>query len=140
MKSVLFTLLLLAVIVSACSKSSKNTTPVKEEVVVPVLTAKFAVTYTINNDGVKEGDNVPLENQSVNAVSYLWDFGNGFTSTEKNPVNQFGCGTLPVKLTVTGSTGATATFTKDLLVYCKGKNNGGRSGNDGHVHTGITGE
>jgi PKD repeat protein len=140
MKSTLFSLFLLTVIVSGCSKTSDKTS-VKEEISAPPsLSAKFDVTLTINNDGVKEGDNVPLNNQSVSAVSYRWDFGNGFSSTEKSPVYQFGCGTANIKLTVTGSDGATATYTKDLLVYCKGKNQGGKSAPDGHIHTGITGE
>lgn len=32
---------------------------------------------------------VSFENTSLNAVSYLWDFGNGNTSTEENPVEVF---------------------------------------------------
>jgi PKD repeat protein len=141
MKSIIFTLCLLTVIVSSCSKNSNSNTPVKEE--TPVLTAplaKFSVTYTINNDGVKEGDDVRLDNQSVNAVSYLWDFGNGTTSTEKSPVYQFACGNMNVKLTIIGENNSTAVFTKDLLVYCKGKNVGGKADDNGHIHTGNTGE
>ncbi len=141
MRSILFTLFLLTVIVSGCSKSSNNNVPIKEEAVhQPALSAKFDVTLTINNDGVKEGDDVTFNNQSLSAVSYLWEFGNGFTSTEKSPTYQFGCGNANIKLTVTGANGATALFTRDLLVYCKGKNAGGKIDDTGHIHTGNTGE
>jgi PKD repeat protein len=142
MKSFLLSSLLLAVIVSGCSKSSNSNTPASAKVETPAppaLSAKFSVTNTINNDGVKEGDDVKFENQSVSAVSYLWDFGYGFTSTEKSPVFQFGCGNRSVTLTVTGADGSSISFTKDLLVYCKGKNAGGKNAN-GQAHTGNTGE
>jgi hypothetical protein len=141
MKSILFSLFLLTVIVSGCSKNSNSNAPVKQEVPAPpALSAKFDVTLTMNNDGVKEGDDVQLNNQSVSAVSYHWRFGNGFSSTEKNPIYQFSCGNASIELTVTGTNGATAKFSKDLLVYCKGKNIGGKSAPDGHIHTGNTGE
>ncbi|NOT52108.1 MAG: hypothetical protein HOP10_12620 [Chitinophagaceae bacterium] len=137
MKSILFTLFLHTFIVIGCSKSSNNNAPVKEE--APALSAKFNVTLTMNNDGVKEGDDVLLVNQSAGAASYRWEFGNGFSSTEKSPVYQFGCGTANIKFTVTGANGVSASSTKSLLVYCKGKNNGGKIDNNGHMHTGDTG-
>lgn len=45
-----------------------------------------------------------LTNKSVNAASYLWDFGNGQTSTDANPVvNYYQSGQFTVKLTVTSA-------------------------------------
>ena len=45
---------------------------------------------------------------SVGAVSYLWDFGDGSTSTSANPTHSFGLGGRTVRLTVTGSGGETS--------------------------------
>jgi hypothetical protein len=141
MRSILSILLLLTVIVSGCSKGSNNNAPTKEVAPVPASpSAKFAVTLTINNNGVKEGDDVKFDNQSVNAASYLWDFGNGVTSADKSPTVTFACGQTSVKLTATATTGAISVYTNDLLVYCKGKNAGGKMDANGHVHTGNTGE
>lgn len=43
---------------------------------------------------------VQFENSSVNATEYFWDFGDGFTSTEENPVHTFAdYGTYDVTLT-----------------------------------------
>lgn len=58
-------------------------------------------TYSVTNSG-----NAPCEvtftNASLNASGYLWDFGNGQTSTETNPVVQFDTpGLYTVKLTCT---------------------------------------
>jgi hypothetical protein len=45
---------------------------------------------------------VTFTNKSINANGYLWDFGNGQTSTEANPVVQFdSIGLFTVKLTCT---------------------------------------
>ncbi|HMU47605.1 MAG TPA: PKD domain-containing protein [Chitinophagaceae bacterium] len=142
MKNLIPFLLFSAIIAIGCNKNSASNLPVKEETTTSpatALSAKFNVTLTVNEDGVKEGDDIPFENQSTGGVSYRWDFSNGYTSSEKNPVFQFGCGTVTIKLTVTSANGTTSEFTKDLLVYCKGKNVGGKNA-DGHVHTGNTGE
>ncbi|MBK8722723.1 MAG: PKD domain-containing protein [Saprospiraceae bacterium] len=44
---------------------------------------------------------VSFQNQSINAQSLLWDFGDGTTSTEENPVHSYSkIGTYPVSLKV----------------------------------------
>lgn len=72
----------------------------------------FAVTVSANPT---EGP-APLEVsfsvqvQGGDAASYSWDFGDGETSTEKNPSHKFEKeGSYTVKLTVTSDKGATAT-------------------------------
>ena len=53
------------------------------------------------NSSVNQGCsplNVVFTNTSTNAVSYLWNFGNGNTSTQLNPSNVF---TQPGNYTVT---------------------------------------
>lgn len=42
-------------------------------------------TYVIGNEGYAPAE-VTFTNKSLNAAAYLWDFGNGQTSTEENPV------------------------------------------------------
>lgn len=52
------------------------------------------------------------------ASSYLWDFGDNTTSTQKNPSHTFSSlGTLTVNLTVNFAAGATATATKAIQVH-----------------------
>ena len=55
-------------------------------------------------------------NTSKNADSYKWDFGDGNTSTEANPVKEFArAGTLKVKLTATGKNNS-AEYTADITI------------------------
>lgn len=55
-------------------------------------------------------------NNSLNAESYMWDFGDGTTSTEENPVHTYAAdGTYNVKLTASGP-GQTAEVTQEITV------------------------
>lgn len=46
-------------------------------------------------------DKLTLENNSVNATNYLWEFGDGFTSTDELPQHQYtDSGTYTIKLTI----------------------------------------
>jgi PKD repeat protein len=66
---------------------------------LPSTVADFS--YTISNGGYAPCT-VILTNLSLNATSYLWDFGNGQTSTEMNPAVQYDTiGTFTVTLTCT---------------------------------------
>lgn len=59
---------------------------------------------------------VIFDNISVNADSYSWDFGDGNTSNEKNPVHTYTRGgSFPVLLTATGNDGNDQT-TRTLIV------------------------
>lgn len=54
---------------------------------------------------------------SVNAVSYLWDFGDSQTSTEPDPTHTYSsAGTFSVKLTVENQAGATHSVTQTLEI------------------------
>jgi gliding motility-associated-like protein len=77
------------------------------------ITRNISYTSIINQVGfnVTENCNVVTfaNTSSVNALSYLWNFGNGNTSTDENPIENFNPGTYSVSLTVD--------FGCELLVY-----------------------
>ena len=57
------------------------------------------------------------ENSTGNVTSWLWDFGGGQTSTERNPSNTYqSYGQKVVKLTVTSPTGATDDRTRTFTL------------------------
>ncbi|MBI5917559.1 MAG: PKD domain-containing protein [Bacteroidetes bacterium] len=65
---------------------------------------------------ITSGHDVSFTNTSQNATSYTWDFGDGNTSTEENPVHSFSFiifGEFEVTLTVANICGM-ATFTDTL--------------------------
>lgn len=79
------------------------------------------VDFTINNQNnqVFEKDALLLTNSSENAVSYLWDFGNGDTSTEANPSYTYEKhGTFAVTLTITDKYDNTQEVSHDIHVIC----------------------
>ncbi|MEZ4953195.1 MAG: PKD domain-containing protein [Saprospiraceae bacterium] len=55
--------------------------------------------FSIVNNGVTAGTPVSFTNQSTGASSYLWDFGDGATSTAVNPSHVYSsAGAYTVKL------------------------------------------
>lgn len=66
-----------------------------------------------NSSGCSAPHTVSFQNTSVNAVSYLWLFGDNTTSTLKDPTHTYTKpGAYTVKLITTGSNGCTDTVTK----------------------------
>jgi PKD repeat protein len=66
-----------------------------------------------------DGLEVTFTNKSTNATSYSWDFGDGETSTEENPVHTYEAyGEFTVNLSVTGP-GGSDTATPDLVTCAK---------------------
>ncbi len=59
-----------------------------------------------------------FNNLSTESINYLWDFGGGATSTDKDPSHTFaaGEGTYPVTLTASDANGAATTVTLDVDV------------------------
>lgn len=89
----LFALLALTV-VTACKKDDDE----EKKEVIAGFKAEADATNTLM---------YTFTNQSQNATSYLWDFGDGETSTETNPVHTFAApGNYTVKLTATGAGGS----------------------------------
>ncbi|QCW99914.1 PKD domain-containing protein [Aggregatimonas sangjinii] len=71
--------------------------------------------YASSADNFRE---ISFSNLSSEAATFSWDFGNGNTSTDQNPVFVFedGEGTYPVTLTATDGNGITGTTTIDVIV------------------------
>ena len=83
----------------------------KEDTVFPG--ANFS--YASSSDDFKI---INFTNLSTEALSFAWDFGNGNTSTEKDPTFTFdaGEGTYPVSLTATDGNGVKGTTTIEVIV------------------------
>jgi PKD repeat protein len=78
----------------------------EDEIRVPAPSAQanFSFSFETSTDAATGSINyiVTFENHSLQATGYLWDFGNGNTSTEQNPVEIYTLGGVyEVTLTVT---------------------------------------
>lgn len=80
---------------------------------------KLTPNFNISNTTICEGASVNFVNTSRpdnNTFSYLWEFGDGQTSTEKNPSHKYDIAEKhTVKLTISGG-GCTESITKELIV------------------------
>jgi PKD repeat protein len=73
----------------------------EKELGTPPASTVADFSYVVSNDGYAPCE-VTFTNQSLNAGGYLWDFGNGETSTEANPVTSYATpGLYHVTLTCT---------------------------------------
>lgn len=98
----LFSLLLGAAVMCSCGGGDDS---------APKPTAAF--------DYEADGLEVTFTNKSTNATSFSWDFGDGETSTDQNPVHTYDAyGVYTVKLSATGD-GGTATSLPDELTIAK---------------------
>ena len=83
------------------------------------------IDFTFTNDNSCSGTAIQFTSSAIGTASYtyLWDFGDGTTSTQKNPsytYTELGCGNAirTVKLTVNGG-GCTITTTKSINIKQK---------------------
>jgi PKD repeat protein len=68
--------------------------------------------FTVQNNNCTAACEIIFQNQSQNALSSLWDFGDGGSSTDANPKHTYAkAGTFTAKLTVTGDQAKTASTT-----------------------------
>jgi PKD repeat protein len=74
------------------------------------------VSLFVDFDYDVDGRTVTFENQSKDATTFVWDFGDGSSSTEENPVHTYAAdGTYAVVLTGTGSAGSKEA-TKNVII------------------------
>ncbi|MFP5081192.1 PKD domain-containing protein [Pedobacter sp. JCM 36344] len=74
---------------------------------------RFMVDRTLAYPGLK----LKFTNATVGAIRYLWDFADGTTSTEKNPLHAFSAlGTFKVKLTTFNVGGCSTSYVIEILV------------------------
>ncbi|MBL7727963.1 MAG: PKD domain-containing protein [Dinghuibacter sp.] len=107
-------------ILAGCSKGTTNEQGgiVSDPAQALKPVAAFAISNMVNNT-VGEGRILAIANQSRNGFTYLWDFGNGVTSTEQTPSYYYPLhGIYRVTLKVTATNGQTATATQELTVFC----------------------
>lgn len=64
----------------------------------------------------KDGKTITFINISENATSYVWDFGDGTTSTLINPVKRYTNGNYTVTLKAMNANGDSSTFEDSLII------------------------
>jgi PKD repeat protein len=85
--------------------------------VYPKPEAKFEI---IPGSEAKSGEELSFVNQSVNSVSYNWNFGDGTTSDQFEPKHKYRkTGKYIIKLIVTSDYGCTDTLTREKIISRK---------------------
>lgn len=116
---------MIAATFGSCKKADDSLPASANAVDAKKPVAGFKINNLINGSFVTEGKNLKIENLSQNAVSYMWDFGNGlqFNSTAPGKVYYVPCGgTYTISLTAYNSAGEKSVYTKNITVLCSGKN------------------
>jgi len=81
-----------------------------------VVNSNPTTSFTLSGD-VEAGDTITFSNTSSGAVSWLWNFGDGTSSTDENPKHIFKkAGSFSVSLTATSDAGCQSSETKQLAV------------------------
>ncbi|MEO8768736.1 MAG: PKD domain-containing protein [Ferruginibacter sp.] len=131
MKKIAIASLLICFLVSSCKKgndvASQSSDAVKTTTAAADVkpTASFRISNLVSPGMILEGNITDFENTSQNGDTYLWDFGNGITSTQKipNDISFVPCGgTYSISLTVKNKLGDVATSSQAYTILCRGKN------------------
>lgn len=89
-------------------------------IAVPVLFAGEdgpTVDFTVSTDMPSVGQEISFENTSENATQYIWNFGDGTTSTDENPTHVYTeTGTYPVTLSAVNEEGCNITTLQEVTV------------------------
>jgi PKD repeat protein len=109
MKNKIFLMAMFVAIFTGCKVDEPKVTKVPE-VFNSSVTAEFSVT-------VKQPMTIVLTNHSDGATEYSWDFGDGKTSSDKNPTHRYtNIGVYKVKLTARNIYNATSTYEKNVTI------------------------
>lgn len=118
-KNTIKTILCLSIIVVSVSCESAFEFDLPEAGSLPDNTPpKAAFDYIPNADDFRK---IEFNNLSTESIKYLWDFGGGITSTDKDAIHIFtaGEGSYPVTLTAIDGNEASNTITLDVEVVDK---------------------
>ena len=75
------------------------------------------VEFSVSNDLPAIGETLIFTNTSENATAYFWDFGDGTTSAEENPMHEFqDAGTYLITLSGVNGEGCSVTISQELEV------------------------
>jgi len=89
-------------------------------IAVPITVAEGQapdVSFGVSEATIRSAQTIQFQGESVQAMSWAWDFGDGNTSTEQNPTHTYTqAGIYLVRLTVTNAEGCTNTATSELTV------------------------
>lgn len=134
MKKIFVIVTAILIVQTGCNKKS---TGAAEEALSP--TAEFRITNPVYDGVLLEGNILDISNTSLNGNKYLWDFGNGITSTKAIPDDVFyvPCGgQYDISLTVTNKNGVSATSKQHVFIMCRGRmahNSSGASSTPDHL-------
>jgi PKD repeat protein len=85
---------------------------------VPLEWPAPVAAFTMDKTETDVDEVITFTNQSENAVSYLWSFGDGVTSTVTNPTHSYAmAGIYTVQLTVAGKNEGTDTYSSAVSIY-----------------------
>ncbi len=99
----ILSLLILAISFLGCEEDDEGN-------ILPAVLAGF--TFDLN----EETGTVSFINISENADSFEWDFGDGTSSTEIDPIKTFANGTFTVQLTASNSAGASDSTEDEIII------------------------
>lgn len=86
---------------------------IQDEAIIPILPT---CDFTFTPNGGERPCTIVFTNLSTNATSYLWDFGDGSSSTEENPTHEYTIsGNILIALTSINSDGE-KTKTKSIVI------------------------
>lgn len=84
----------------------------KDEAPAPVAT------FTMDKSSAEVDETITFTNTSQNATDYLWEFGDGATSSTKSPTHSYNSdGTFTVQLTATGEGGTNSSSKSISITY-----------------------
>lgn len=93
---------------TASNISNACSIPLVGELILPLLvadTANVSASFTFNPNNPIPNEQVQFTSETQNAYTFLWDFGDGNSSTEKNPLHSYPeAGEYSVMLTASNTT------------------------------------